>query len=327
MSTRHNLDFSRRLSVAPMLDWSDRDFRYLCRLISRHSLLYTEMVTSGALIHGDSERFLAHDAAEYPLALQLGGSDPADLARCARMGQRAGYNEINLNVGCPSDRVQSGSFGACLMAQPQRVADCVAAMRDAVTIPVTVKTRLGIDEQDSYAFLCDFIGRVAEAGCPVFILHARKAWLQGLSPKENRDVPPLDYARVHRVKRDFPDLHIDINGGIATLDAALEQLRQVDGVMMGRAIYHHPYLLAEADARVFGDDHPVPTRHEVIEAMLPYIARRMTEGRPLKSITRHLLGLFQGQPGARRWRRHLSENAHLPGAGIDTIRQALSLVG
>ncbi|OUR64958.1 tRNA dihydrouridine(20/20a) synthase DusA [Methylophaga sp. 42_25_T18] len=317
---------AHRLSVAPMLDWTNRDFRYFLRLISKHCLLYTEMVTTGALIHGDRDRFLSHDISEYLLALQLGGSNPEDLAKCARYGQEAGYSEINLNVGCPSDRVQSGSFGACLMAEPELVAQCVAAMQAEVSIPVTVKTRLGIDKHDSYQFLHDFISQVAEAGCDVFILHARKAWLQGLSPKENRDVPPLDYQRVYQIKQDFPNLHIDINGGIHTLEDARQHLEQVDGVMMGRAIYHNPYLLAEADNQLFAENHLVPTRHQVIEQMLPYIERRMTEGRPLKSITRHLLGLFQGQTGAKAWRRHLSENAHLKGAGLDVIQQALALV-
>jgi len=320
------LNQAHRLSVAPMLDWTNRDFRYFLRLISKHSVLYTEMVTTGALIHGEQERFLAHDISEYLLALQLGGSNPEDLAKCARMGQDAGYSEINLNVGCPSDRVQSGSFGACLMAEPKLVAEGIAAMQAEVTIPVTVKTRLGIDKLDSYEFLTDFIGTVAEAGCDLFILHARKAWLQGLSPKENRDVPPLDYQRVYQIKQDFPQLHIDINGGIKTLDEAKQHLEQVDGVMMGRAIYHDPYLLAEADKELFADNHSIPSRKQVIEQMLPYIERRMTEGRPLKSITRHLLGLFQGQPGAKAWRRHLSEQAHLKGADIDVVLQALALV-
>jgi tRNA-dihydrouridine synthase A len=290
---------SHRLSVAPMLDWTDRDYRYFLRLISKHSLLYTEMVTTGALIHGQRERFLAHNVSEYPLAL---------------------------NVGCPSDRVQSGSFGACLMADPKLVAEGVAAMQAEVTIPVTVKTRLGIDEHDSYEFVYDFIQQVSAAGCDMFIMHARKAWLQGLSPKENRDIPPLEYDRVYQLKRDFPQLHIDINGGIKTLEQAKLQLEHVDGVMMGRAAYHDPYLLAEADSQIFADDHPIPSRHEVIRQMLPYIEQRMTEGRPLKSITRHLLGLFQGQVGARAWRRHLSENAHLKGADITVLERALSLV-
>lgn len=327
MSSSLSFIESRKLSVAPMLDWTDRDFRYLLRLISKHTLLYTEMVTTGALIHGDRQRFLAHDATEYPLALQLGGSEPAALAECAKMGEDAGYSEINLNVGCPSDRVQSGSFGACLMAEPQLVAEGVAAMKNAVNIPVTVKTRLGIDEQDSYQFLTDFIDAVSAAGCETFILHARKAWLKGLSPKENRDVPPLDYERVYQIKKDYPELHIDINGGIHSLVEVQEHLKHVDGTMVGRAIYHDPYLLADVDNVIFNQRSDyILSRHEVIEAMLPYIEQRMKQGRPLKSITRHLLGLFQGQPGARRWRRHLSENAHLPDAGIHTLQQALSLV-
>jgi tRNA-dihydrouridine synthase A len=284
------------------------------------------MVTTGALIHGNRDRFLAHDALEYPLALQLGGSDPTDLASCAKMGELAGYSEINLNVGCPSDRVQSGSFGACLMADPKLVAECVAAMKEAVDIPVTVKTRLGIDDHETYEFLTDFIEPVAEAGCEIFILHARNAWLKGLSPKENRDVPPLKYDFVYQAKQDYPELHIDINGGIHNLTDAKQHLEKVDGVMMGRAIYNDPYLLAEADNVMFGDDHPVPTRHQVIEQMLPYIEQRMTEGRPVKSITRHMLGLFQGQQGARAWRRHISENAHAKGAGIEVLVDALALV-
>ena len=322
----YTLKQAHRLSVAPMLDWTNRDFRYFLRLISKHCLLYTEMVTTGALIHGDRDRFLAHDISEYLLALQLGGSDPAALAQCARYGQDAGYSEINLNVGCPSDRVQSGSFGACLMAEPKLVAEGVAAMQAEVDIPVTVKTRLGIDELDSYDFLCDFISQVADAGCDVFILHARKAWLNGLSPKENRDIPPLDYQRVYQIKQDFPDLHIDINGGVHTLADVQQHLKQVDGVMMGRAIYHDPYLLAEADQTLFADNHSIPTRHQVIEQMLPYIEQRMTEGRPLKSITRHLLGLFQGQAGAKAWRRHLSEYAHIKGAGLEVVQDALALI-
>ena len=317
---------SHRLSIAPMLDWTDRDYRYFARLISKHSLLYTEMVTTGALIHGQRERFLAHDVSEYPLALQLGGSDPTDLATCARFGEDAGYSEINLNVGCPSDRVQSGSFGACLMAEPKLVAEGVAAMQAAVNIPVTVKTRLGIDEHDSYEFVRDFIQQVSDAGCEIFIMHARKAWLQGLSPKENRDIPPLEYERVYQLKNDFPQLHIDINGGIQTLEQAQTHLKHVDGVMIGRAAYHEPYLLAEVDKCVFGDDHPIPSRHEIILQMLPYIEQRMMDGRPLKSITRHLLGLFQGLPGAKAWRRHLSENAHIKGADISVLEHALSLV-
>lgn len=327
MTLTPDIKFAHRLSLAPMLDWTDRDFRYLCRLISRHTLLYTEMVTTGALLHGDHQRFLAHDSVEYPMALQLGGSDPVELAKCAQRGEQAGYQEINLNVGCPSDRVQNGRFGACLMAEPQLVAECVTAMKQAVNIPVTVKTRLGIDESDSYEFLSAFVDAVYRAGVDALILHARKAWLKGLSPKENRDIPPLEYAKVYQIKQEYADLHLDINGGIQTLDDAEKHLQQVDGVMMGRALYHQPYLLAEADKQIFNDDRSVPSQHEIVELMLPYIEMRMREGRPLKSITRHMLGLFQGLPGARRWRRHLSENAHLPGAGIEVVRDALKLIG
>jgi len=325
-SSEFTLKQSHRLSVAPMLDWTNRDFRYFLRLISKHCLLYTEMVTTGALIHGQRERFLGHDVSEYPLALQLGGSDPDALATCAKLGEDAGYSEINLNVGCPSERVQSGSFGACLMAEPKLVAEGVAAMRSEANIPITVKTRLGIDELDSYDFLTDFIAQVADAGCDIFILHARKAWLQGLSPKENRDVPPLNYDRVYQIKEDFPQLHIDINGGIQTLEQAQQHLSHVDGVMMGRAIYHDPYLLAEADSLLFDDGHKILSRHDIIREMLPYIEQRMTEGRPVKSITRHLLGVFQGQKGAKAWRRYLSEHAHLKGAGLEVVEQALELV-
>ncbi len=289
-------------------------------------MLYTEMITTGAIIHGQRERFLAHDVSEQPVALQLGGSDPEELAKCALLGEQAGYNEINLNIGCPSDRVQNGRFGACLMAEPKLVAEGIAAMRAEVSIPVTVKTRLGIDSLDSYDFLVKFIEQVAHAGCDLFILHARKAWLQGLSPKENRDIPPLDYARVYQVKQDFPQLHIDINGGIQTLEQTQQHLNKVDGVMIGRAIYHNPYLLAQVDSQLYGDNHTVLSRHDVIREMLPYIEQRMSEGCPLKSITRHLLGIFQGQPGARAWRRHLSENAHIEGADLTVLEQALILV-
>lgn len=326
--TSQDLDINNahRLSVAPMLDWTDRDCRYFLRLISKHSLLYTEMITTGALIHGDRGRFLNHDMSDVPVALQLGGSDPEALAKCAQYGEQAGYSEINLNVGCPSDRVQSGSFGACLMAEPELVAEGVAAMIDAVNIPVTVKTRLGIDKLDSYEFVSNFIGEVASSGCNIFIMHARKAWLEGLSPKENRDIPPLEYERVYQLKQDFPHLHIDINGGIKTLEHAQQHLNHVDGVMIGREAYHNPYILAEVDKLIFGDESEVLSRHEVIQQMLPYIEQRMAEGRPLKSMTRHLLGLFQGRPGAKAWRRHLSENAHLKGADLRVLTDALALV-
>lgn len=314
-----------RLSVAPMLDWTDRHCRYFLRLISRHTLLYSEMVTTGALLHGDRARFLRFDPAEHPVALQLGGADPADLARCARLGADWGYDEINLNVGCPSDRVQNGRFGACLMAEPATVAAGVSAMKDAVGIPVTVKTRIGIARRDSYEELAGFVGVLAEAGCDAVIVHARKAWLNGLSPRENRDVPPLRHDLVERLKSDFPALPIVINGGIQGLDRALEFLGRLDGVMIGRAAYHDPWILAEADRRVFGDTEPPPTREAVLAAFLTYAERELAAGVPLNAMSRHLLGLYQGQPGARRWRRRISEQAHLPGAGVSVLRDAAPL--
>jgi len=309
-----------------MLDYTDRFCRYFLRLITHHTLLYTEMVTTGALLHGEAERFLRFDPAEHPLALQLGGSDPAELAACARMGEQWGYDEINLNVGCPSDRVQSGRFGACLMAEPRLVAQCVAAMADAVSVPVTVKHRIGIDDRDSYGELTDFVGTVAEAGCGVFIVHARKAWLQGLSPKENREIPPLRYAVVKRLKSDFPELEIVINGGIKDLELTEELLLDLDGVMIGREAYHNPWILAEADRRIFGDEQPPRSRHLLLEAFLPFVERELAAGVPLGRITRHILGLFQGVPGARAWRRYISENAHLPGADAGVISRAAALV-
>lgn len=316
----------RRIAVAPMLDWTDRHCRYFLRLLSRHTLLYAEMVTTGAVLRGNRERLLAYDPAEHPLALQLGGSDPGELARCARLAADAGYDEVNLNVGCPSDRVRSGRFGACLMAEPELVADCVAAMRAAVDLPVTVKTRIGIDDRDSYDELTDFIGRVAGGGCEIFIVHARKAWLSGLSPKENREIPPLHYAVVHQLKRDFPDLTIILNGGLTDLDQVADQLRQVDGVMIGRAAYENPYLLAEVDRRFFDSGTPPPSRHQVIRAFLPYVETQLQRGTPLHCMTRHVLGLFQGIPGARAWRRHLSEHAHRRGAGVEVLDAALRWV-
>lgn len=317
---------SMRLSVAPMLDWTDRHCRYFLRLISRHTLLYTEMVTTGALIHGDRERFLRYDEAEHPVALQLGGSDPAELAACARMGAEWGYDEINLNLGCPSDRVQSGRFGACLMAEPALVADCIAAMKAAVAIPVTAKTRIGIDDRDSYAELVTFFAALVEAGCDAVIVHARKAWLQGLSPRENREIPPLRYDWVYRLKEAFPSVPIALNGGVTTLQQASELLARVDGVMIGRAAYQTPWLLADADRIIFGDLHPVPTPHEVLDALTPYVERQLAAGVPLNSITRHILGLFQGRPGARAWRRTLSEQAHRAGAGIAVLHAAAAQV-
>ena len=320
----HKLD--RRLSVAPMMDWTDRHDRYFLRLISRRALLYTEMIATGAVLHGDRDRLLAFDPAERPLALQLGGAVPAELAACARLAAARGYDEVNLNVGCPSDRVQNARFGACLMAEPALVADCVGAMRAAVSIPVTVKTRIGIDERDSYDDLRAFVETVAAAGCETFVIHARKAWLQGLSPKQNREIPPLHYERVYRLKRDVPALQVIVNGGILTLDEAEAHLRQVDGVMIGRAAYQTPYMLAGAGRRIFGDDAPPPGREAVVRRLLPYAERQVARGVPVKSITRHILGLFNGLPGARLWRRHLSEAAHRPGAGPEVIEQALARV-
>jgi tRNA-dihydrouridine synthase A len=315
-----------RLSIAPMLDWTDRHFRYFARLMTRRTLLYTEMVTTGALLHGDRERFLRHDPAEHPLALQLGGSDPAEMAACARMGADWGYDEVNINVGCPSDRVQNGRFGACLMAEPGVVADCVAAMKAVVYVPITVKTRIGIDERDSYEELAAFTDTVLSAGCDLLIVHARKAWLKGLSPKENRDVPPLRYDVVERLKGDFPALPMVINGGITTLVQAKAMLATFDGVMIGREAYQNPWMLAEADTLIFGESPKPRSPEAVLDALFPYIERRLAEGVPLNAMTRHLLGLFQGRPGAKAWRRTLSEQAHQPGAGIEVVRQAAAKV-
>ena len=306
-----------------MLDWTDRHCRYLLRLITRHALLYTEMVTTGAILRGDRARFLAYDDSEHPVALQLGGSDPAVLAECARIGADCGYDEINLNVGCPSDRVQSGRFGACLMAEPELVAACVAAMTNAVTVPVTVKSRIGIDNTDSYESLAGFIGTVMAAGCETFIIHARKALLQGLSPKQNRSVPPLKYDYGYRIKQQFPQLEIVLNGGITDLDSASAHLARVDGVMLGRAAYHNPCLLAGVDRRFFNSARAVPGIEEIVRQMLPYIERELNAGTPLKHITRHMLGLFQGMPGARHWRRHLSTRAVRSAAGCEVIIEAL----
>ena len=310
-----------------MMDWTDRYDRFFLRLITKRALLYTEMVTANAVLHGDRERLLGFDPAEHPVASQLGGSEPAQLAEAARIAADFGYDEINLNVGCPSNRVQTGRFGACLMAEPALVADCVGAMRAAVGMPVTVKCRIGIDDQDAEEDLGRFVETVASAGCDTFIVHARKAWLQGLSPKENREIPPLDYDRVYRLKAARPDLTIVINGGITSLDAAEDHLTRVDGVMLGRAAYQNPYLLADVDRRFYGDSCTPPTRTEVVDGLLPYIERRMAEGVPLNHITRHILGLYQGIPGARAWRRHLSENAHRPGADARIVEQAAALVG
>jgi tRNA-dihydrouridine synthase A len=315
-----------RISVAPMMDWTDRHCRYFLRQISPQARLYSEMVTTGALLRGDPSRWLTFHPAEHPLALQLGGSDPRELAACARLGECFGYDEINLNLGCPSDRVRSGRFGACLMAEPERVAGCIAALNAAVRVPVTVKTRIGIDDQDSYGGLAAFVEQLAGAGCRIFIVHARTAILTGLSPGENRSIPPLRYDVVYRLKRDFPELTIVLNGGITRLDEVEMHLGCVDGVMLGRAAYHNPWLLAGIDARLFGAARPPVTRQAIVARMLPYIEQQRVAGTPLTAITRHMLGLFQGVPGARAWRRHLSEHAHGKGAGPEVILAALARV-
>jgi tRNA-dihydrouridine synthase A len=308
--------------IAPMLDWTDRHDRYFLRQISRKVMLYTEMVTTAALIHGDRGRLLAFNPEERPLALQLGGSDPRAMAQCVCWAEQAGYDEVNINVGCPSDRVQSGQFGASLMATPQIVAQCVAEMSSVSALPITVKHRIGIDDQDSDADLERFVQQVSTAGCKTFIVHARKAWLKGLSPKENRDIPPLDYARVYRLKKEHPELEIVINGGIKTLDQAAEHLVYVDGVMLGREAYHNPYILADVDRRFFSQEQSQPSRNAILQSLLPYIETELNHGVRLNKITRHLMGLFHGQKGARAWRRVLSECANQTDAGLDVIEAA-----
>ncbi len=316
----------RTLSVAPMMDWTDRHCRVFHRQITRHTWLYTEMVTTGALVYGDVARHLDYDAVEHPVALQLGGSDPGDLATAARLGEKWGYDEINLNCGCPSERVQKGAFGACLMAEPQLVADCVKAMRDAVSIDVTVKHRIGIDKNESYDFVRDFVGTIAEAGCKTFIVHARNAVLKGLSPKENREIPPLRYEVAYQLKREFPGLEIIINGGIKSDDEIATHLQHVDGVMMGREAYHNPYALATYDARFYGDATPVKSRDEVLASMVPYIAAQLAahgaRGLKLNSVTRHMLGLMAGLPGARGFRQMLSDPAKLAKADPRLLLEA-----
>ena len=311
-----------------MMDWTDRHFRFLARQLSRHTLLYTEMVTTGALLNGDAQRFLRYDECEHPLALQLGGSNPAELAACAKLAEAAGYDEVNLNVGCPSDRVQNNLIGACLMAHPALVAECVKAMQDAVSIPVTVKHRIGINGRDSYAELCDFVGQVSEAGCRSFTVHARIAILEGLSPKENREVPPLRYDVAAHLKRDFPDLELVLNGGIKTLEACEEHLQTFDGVMLGREAYHNAYLLAEVDQRLFGSTAPVISRSEALARLRPYIERHLAEGGVMHHVTRHALGLAQGFPGARRFRQLLSVDVHKAADPLALLDQAIdSLAG
>ncbi|WP_375596882.1 tRNA dihydrouridine(20/20a) synthase DusA [Algihabitans albus] len=316
-----------RFSVAPMMDWTDRHDRYFLRLISRRARLYTEMVTTGALLHGETARFLAFDPSEHPVALQLGGSDPTALADCARLAEDWGYDEVNLNVGCPSDRVQNGRFGACLMAEPALVARCIAAMRAATRLPVTVKCRIGIDAQDDYADFRNFVDVVAgEGGAETFVVHARKAWLQGLSPKENREIPPLRYEVVYRLKQERPDLTVVLNGGLTDLETAESQLHHVDGVMLGRAAYQDPWILAEVDRRLFGEAEPLPSREAVLEQMKAYLERQRGQGVPAKAVARHLLGLFNGLPGARAWRRELSETMRAPEAGPEILDRAYAQV-
>ena len=323
---RHKLD--RRLAVAPMMQCTDRHCRAFHRLLTRRTLLYTEMVTANAVLHGERAKLLDFAPEEHPVALQLGGADPEALAEAARVAERWGYDEVNLNVGCPSDRVQNATFGACLMARPELVADCVAAMRAAVeTIPITVKTRIGIDHSDDDAFLRRFVDTVAErGGCSVFIIHARKAWLQGLSPRENREKPPLNHARVHALKRERPELDILTNGGVADLDGAAEHLDHLGGVMLGRAAYDHPWLLADADRRIFDAPNPVASRAEVVDGLTAHARALRAAGTPVRALTRHALGLCSGMPGARRWRRHLSEAARGDDAPPEVIAEAFAEV-
>jgi len=316
---------NHKFSVAPMLDWTDKHCRYFHRRLSRHAVLYTEMVTTGAILFGQGD-YLSFNEEEHPVVVQLGGSDPEAMAKSALLCQQHGYDAININVGCPSDRVQNGMFGACLMAQPAQVAACVSAMRAVVDIPVTVKTRIGIDDSDDMQFLTDFVGIVSEAGCSQFIIHARKAWLQGLSPKENREVPPLNYPRVYQLKQQFPALDISINGGVKTVEECLTHLQYLDGVMVGREAYTNPLLLAQIDHALYGDPRPVPTPHQLVREMLPYIELQMQQGARFWHIARHMLGIFQGVPGARLWRRHLSETGHLPTSGPEVMLAALAKV-
>ena len=315
-----------RFSVAPMMEWSDRHCRFFHRILSRHARLYTEMVTSGAVLHGPRLRLLGFDPFEHPVAVQLGGCSPADLAQAARICADFGYAEINLNVGCPSDRVQNGAFGACLMRAPLLVADCVAAMKAAVSLPVTVKCRIGVDDQDPASALGAMTEALVAAGVDALFVHARKAWLKGLSPRENRDVPPLDYPLVYALKRQYPDMPITINGGITTIAAVQGHLQHVDGVMLGRAAYHNPELLLDVDPVLFATPRPVRDGFEAVEQFMPYIAAQLAQGCRLHNITRHLLGLFAGQPGARQFRRHLALEACKPGAGVEVLRAAMALV-
>lgn len=309
-----------------MLDWTDTHCRYFHRLLTKRAVLYTEMVTTGALLHGQTERYLSFNQAEHPLALQLGGSEPKEMAQCAALAADFGYDEVNINVGCPSERVQKGAFGACLMAEPQLIADCVAAMQAKVAIPVTVKNRIGIDDQEDYEGLHNFVSTVAEAGCQTFIIHARKAWLKGLSPKENREIPPLRYQLVYQLKQAFPQLEIIINGGITSLEACQVHLQSVDGVMVGREAYHNPWILAEVDSVIYGESTSPLDRYAVLEQLLIYVEQQQAQGVRVSHIGRHSLGLFQGLPGAKQWRRHLSEQMHRPEANLNLFKQAAKKV-
>ncbi|PUA29764.1 MAG: tRNA dihydrouridine(20/20a) synthase DusA [Cellvibrio sp. 79] len=316
----------RRFTLAPMMEWSTSDCRTFWRLLTKKAVLYSEMVTTGALLHGDKARFLDYNACEHPLALQLGGSNPGDLAECSKIAEDWGYDEINLNCGCPSDRVQNGMIGACLMAEPDLVADCIATMQNAVKIPVTVKHRIGIDDMEDYEGLVKFVSTIAATGCNTFIVHARKAWLKGLSPKENREVPPLQYDKVYQLKKDFPHLEIIINGGITTLEQSKQLLEHVDGVMLGREAYANPYLLADVDQQIYGVAHPIISRQEVMTQFIAYCEEKLAQGTRLNHLTRHILGLYHGMPRARQFRRILSEQAHKSGAGIDVVKQALQVL-
>ena len=317
----------RRFSIAPMLDWTTSDFRVFARTLSKHTLLYTEMVTTGAILQGDNpDRFLKFEECEHPLALQLGGSDPGALAKCAKYAEQYGYDEVNLNVGCPSDKVQNSLIGACLMAHPNKVKDAMSAMLDATTIPVTIKHRIGLDDQQEYSVLRDFVGEIATTGTSTFIVHARNAILAGLSPKQNREIPPLKYDYVYRLKQDFPDLEIILNGGIKTLDECQQHLQHVDGVMIGREAYNNPWILSEVDRRLYGSNDLVHTRFDALTAFLPFIEQQLNKGERLMHLTRHILGIFLGQPGGKLFRRYLSENGHKADAKIDVLLEAIDMV-
>ncbi len=313
-----------RLSIAPMMDWTDRHCRYFLRLMSKHIRLYTEMLSTQALIHGDTDKLLGHCSTEHPLALQLGGCNPKEMAICSQMAEDWGYQEVNINAGCPSSRVQQGRFGACLLNEPNLVAECINNMQQRCALPITVKTRIGLDEQDSFDFLHRFIERVSQAGCQLFILHARKAWLQGLSPKENREIPPLDYNRVYAIKQAFPKFTIVLNGGICSLSQVKNHCQKVDGVMLGRAAYHNPFLLSQVDQQLFGVATPEKSRLEIVENMISYLQNQCKQGIPLKAMTRHMMGLFQAQPGARTWRRFLSNDPNLTPRRLLNLAQTLT---